>query len=194
MMYGQEIGLYYGFNGSVLSGDQPKGIRIKPERGFAVGLYADFRIAEGVDLSLQPGIQQVKSTVRFSSQQGEKDSLSLRMDYFALPVLVRIYPEKSNRFYFIGGPQFGLLRQSIAKDEFGNESDLKEITNDLIFSFNFGFGYRKRLGRFVLTGELRYEQGITNITQLEGQNALYSRIKLQGMNLTLKFGWPIKNE
>ena len=194
--YGQEIGIFYTKNGSKLSGDKPQGYRIKPDEGFAIGIYADFNIAPDVDISLRPSYLKIQSRVTVRDSQSpdgsRKDTLDFSINYFTLPVLFKFSPEKSDRFYFIGGPMIGFLTESKTVNENGEEQDRTDLINDLNFVLAFGFGYVFPIKTLRLSIEARYEQGLVNITDFGNPEELFSRTKTQGMNLTIGLGLPLK--
>lgn len=193
--YGQTVGIYYTKNGAKLTGDKPEGFRIVYDQGFALGLFYDIPVAHKVRLSVQPGYQKIQSTIKIPGDEGElKDTLKLRLDYFSLPLLFKIHPEKTDRFYFIAGPQVGFLLESKTSDEFGEEQDRSSLFNDLNFTLNFGFGYRIPIKSLELSIEAKYEQGLVNVTDYGNSRELFSRVKTQGLNLTIALGWPFRSE
>lgn len=192
---GQEIGIYYTKNGSKLTGDKPQGYRIAYDQGFALGAYVDLLITPDVTLSIQPGILRVQSTVKIPDLNEElKDSLDLRLDYLTLPLLFKINPVKSKRFYFIGGPSLGFLLESTTTDESGDEQDRSALFRDINLSLNFGFGYKVPVKSLALAFELKYEQGLVNITDFGNPEELFSRVKTQGVNLSIALGLPFKSK
>ncbi len=192
--YSQTIGIYYTKNGAKLTGDKPQGFRIAYDQGFALGLFYDTTVAKDVELSLQPGYQKIQSTVKVPDNEGElKDTLKLRLDYFSLPLLFKFHPEKTNRFYFIAGPQVGFLLESNTTNELGEEQDRSALFNDLNVTLNFGLGYKIPIKTLELLIEARYEQGLLNVTDFGNPQELFSRVKTQGINLTLGLGFPFKS-
>ena len=193
--YSQGVGIYYTKNGSKLTGDKPEGFRVAFDQGFALGVFWDIAIAEEVVLSVQPGFQKMQSIVRAPDSEGEiKDTLELRLDYFSLPLLFKIQPEKTKRFYFIGGPQVGFLLDSKTTDENGQEQDRSQLFNDLNITLNFGFGYKIPIKSLVLLVEAKYEQGLVNVTDFGNSRQLFSRVKTQGVNLTVGLSLPLKSK
>lgn len=192
----QSVGIFYTKNGAKLTGDKPRGFKIAYDQGFAVGAFVDLRIADEVELSLQPGYQKIQSIIKVPDEDdpegGLKDSLDFRLDYFSLPLLFKIHPAKSERFYFIGGPQISFLIESKTTNENGEEENRDELMNDINLSLNFGLGYKIPIKFMQLHIEARYEQGLVNITDFGNPQELFSRVKSQGVNLTLRMGVPLK--
>ena len=124
---------------------------------------------------------------------GFKDTLDFTVRYISLPLLFKLHPIKSDRFYFIGGPQLGFLLDSKTTNDNGEEQDRGDIMNDLNLSFNFGLGYRIPIRSLYLSIEARYEQGLVNITDFGNPQELLSRTKTQGLNLTVAIGLPFKS-
>ena len=194
----QNAGIFYTKNGSKLTGDKPKGFKIAYDQGYALGAFVDLKIVEDVELSIQPGYQKIQSVIKVPDtddpEGGLKDTLDFRLDYFSLPLLFKIYPTNSERFYFIGGPQLGILLESKTSNENGEEQDQDEIMNSTNLSLNFGFGYKIPIKSLYLFIEARYEQGLVNITDFGNPDELFSRVKSQGINLTLGLGMPFKRK
>jgi len=197
-LYGQGIGIYYTKNGSKLTGDKPRDFKIVYDQGFAAGIFWDISVAQDVELSIQPGYQKIQSKIQIPDHDnpdgGLKDTLEFSLSYFTLPILFKIHPIKSKRFYFIGGPQVGFLLDSTTKNENGEEKDQSAIMHDVNFSLNFGFAYKIPIKSTYLFIEARYEQGLINITDFGNPEELLSRVKTQGVNLTLGFGLPFKRK
>jgi hypothetical protein len=193
--YGQGVGIYYTKNGAKLTGDKPESFRIAYDQGFAVGVFYDISIADEVVFSIQPGYQKIQSVVKIPGLDGEmKDTLKLRLDYFSLPLLFKIKPQKTERFYFIGGPQIGFLLESNTTNELGEEQDRSQLFNDLNVTLNFGFGYKIPIKSLILLIEAKYEQGLVNVTDFGNSQELFSRVKTQGVNLTLGLGFPFRSK
>lgn len=197
-LFGQGIGIYFTKNGSKLTGDKPQGFKIVPDQGFAAGIFWDISLTQDVELSLQPGYQKIQSKIQLPDHNnpdgGLKDTLDFSLSYFSLPILFKVHPIKSKRFYFIGGPQLGFLLDSTTTNENGEEKDQSAIMNDLNFSLNFGFAYKIPIKSTYLFIEARYEQGLINITDFGNPEELFSRVKTQGVNLSLGFGIPFKRK
>jgi len=197
-LLGQSAGIFYTKNGSKLTGDKPQGFKIVYDQGFGIGAFLDIHLAEDVELSIQPGYQKIQSKIQIPDQDdpegGRKDTLDFSLSDFSLPILFKIHPTKTERFYFIGGPQFGFLLESKTKNENGEEKDMGDIMNDLNLSLNFGFGYIFPIKSTYLFIEARYEQGLLNLTDFGNPEELFSRVKSQGVNLSLGFGIPFKGK
>ena len=89
----------------------------------------------------------------------------------------------------MGGFDFLFPTKSTA--EIGDESfDLSEDVNNLQISIVFGLGYRVPLKRSKLYFELRYEQGLVNITDVPNPVTSYiPRVKPVAIQLLV--GWQI---
>ena len=197
-LFGQGVGIYYTKNGSKLTGDKPQGFKVVYDQGFGIGAFLDIRLAKDVELSLQPGYLKIQSKIQIPDQDdpdgGRKDTLDFKLTYFSLPILFKIHPTKSERFYFIGGPQVGFKLEITTTNENGEEKDQSDIVEDLNLSLNFGFGYKFPIRSTYLFIEARYEQGLLNITDFGNPEELFSRVKSQGINLSIGFGLPFKQK
>jgi hypothetical protein len=88
----------------------------------------------------------------------------------------------------------GFLLDSTTTNENGEEKDQSAIMNDFNFSLNFGFAYKIPIKSTYLFIEARYEQGLINVTDFGNSDELLSRVKTQGINLSLGFGLPFKQK
>ena len=195
-MYCQNAGIYYTRNGAKLNGDKPKGFTIAYDHGFALGAFLDLTIAPDVELSIQPGYQKLQSIIKIpdtgNPDNDLKDTLDFQLDYLSVPLLFKIHPVKSERVYFIAGPQIGFLLDGKTTNENGEEKDQNDLLNDFNLSLNFGLGYKFPVKSIFLLLEVRYEQGLLNITDYGNPDELFSRVKTQGVNFSLGFFIPFK--
>lgn len=177
------IGVFAGLNSSKLSGDAPNQANYASLMGANLGAYIDFSLSDNFILGVQPSYSQEGTRIIYSISPTENniDSIHVRLNYFSLPVLFKVLTS-NNRFYAIGGLEFGYLVDDFEK--IGDvESELPVNTNDWNFALHFGAGMKIPLGLPNLIIELRYTQGLDNITDTPLQDSYIPRVKTSGLKL-----------
>ena len=185
------LGVVGGFNFGRLNGDAPKKGYYSANSGLNAGLMVDVAVSKTIKLSLQPSYSQEGTKVLYS--QGKYvdpiDSIQLRLNYFSIPVLLKVQ-SSSKHFYAVGGLETAfLLNYKLTSHE-------KTLPNQLsISSFNlaaiFGAGYRIFLGRPVLFIELRYSQGLINLTDEPFDKSYIPRVKTSGFKALIGIELPL---
>ena len=187
-----ELGAYAGIDNGKLSGDKYPNTQYKPSAGILVGLSIDAQISDLISLSIQPGFTSTGSRIQVpdSISNEWKDSISIDFEYLLLPIYIKIQ-SKSKRLYFSSGFEFGYGLSLVVK----NEIDEVDITNELNkwnVSMVFGIGYKIPIKRSGLYFELRYSQGLVNLTKADPQeDDNIPRVKISGLKLVTGFQIPI---
>jgi len=175
------IGIYGGLNNAKLSGDTPSNTSYGGKTGLVFGVMGEFRIAKDVMLGLHPMYIQKGATPTIApiTDDGDPIENDLSMDYFSLPVLVKI--ESGNGVtYVTGGLDLAFLMDASLTTPLG-ESDVKDLLQDIDLSMVFGFGAKIPLGAPLLTLEFRYNQSLLNVADMElGQQDLPVRFRSSG--------------
>ncbi len=157
------IGVVGGLTRYSLAGDQPSGGAYRSLTGGTFGAVCEFGITEYVKLSLQPSWirKGTKIAYKVSGQDERVDSVEVKLDYFSVPVIAKIFTN-SKRFYVSGGLEYAYLLD--AKYITHNETqDAKEDLEKHDFLIIFGVGAHIPAGRFVIFIEGRYTQSIINV-------------------------------
>jgi hypothetical protein len=156
------IGVFGGLIRSNLSGDTPDRFKYETKLGGSAGAVGEFNVTDDVRLSFQPMFLQrgATLTVKLPGESTRRDSLDLRMNYVALPILVKII-SGNGKTYVTGGLSLGYLLSAELSDS-SREKDIKDDLNTIDLSADIGFGIMLPIGKPLLTMELRYEQGLTN--------------------------------
>ena len=160
------IGIFGGVNNSNLIGDAPPGSIYKSDPGLAVGILGEFNITSEVKISLQPMFQQKGTRIAYSviSEREPRDSIDININYFSVPVLLKVYGG-NNLLYVSGGFDFGFkLDATFRRIPSEEEKDISDSFTDLDIAAIFGVGAQFRLGQFYLFIEGRYSQGLGNIS------------------------------
>jgi len=194
------VGIFGGVNNSNLTGDAPPGSTYESDPGLGVGILGEFNITTDVKISLQPMFQQKGTRIAYSvpSERELRDSIDININYFSVPVLLKVYGA-NNLLYVSGGFDIGYkLDASFKRIGSDTEKDISDSFNDFDIAAIFGVGAQFRLGQFYLFIEGRYSQGLGNISSpKEGEpeelNPSFRTTGLQlfaGVMLTLGGGEP----
>ena len=188
------VGFFGGLNNGNLSGDTPPGTSYKGRTGLVMGVMGEFRIAEDVMLGLHPMFVQKGSTPTLKpiTEDGDPIENDLRLDYFSVPVLVKI--ESGNGVtYVTGGLDLAFLMDASLTTPLG-ESDVKDLLQDIDLSMVFGFGAKIPLGSPFLTLEFRYVQSLLNVADIqlgEDEQGLPVRFRSTGVQLLAGLLFPL---
>ena len=149
------MGIKVGGNVANLAGDGTD--NLSGLTNFHAGFFMEIEITK--DVKIQP---ELLFTV-YGFKQSEGDIPSVRLNYVALPVMVKYYV--SENFSFDAGPQFGLL--VTAKNGTGSDADVKSDFYDRDFGVNLGASYAITK---KLSASARYYLGLTDVTAVDTKN------------------------
>jgi hypothetical protein len=191
------LGFWGGLNRASLKGDAPEDASYGTRVGFSGGVVGEFNLTKDVKLSVQPAYFQRGGKIAFEvpDQDEPRDSLQVKLDYYSLPVMLKVI-SGNGKTYVSSGLDFGILSQAelsnLNKDE--PAQDIKSLIQDFDVAVNFGVGVMLPLGSPLLTFELRYSQSLTNLSKA-GENpessALPERFRSSGLQLMTGLLWPL---
>ena len=186
------IGVFGGLNSSKLTGDSPNKAKYKSLMGANVGAYIDIKLSKIIFLSLQPSYTQEGTKISYSVKGLEEpvDSISIRLNYFSLPVFLKV-SSTNGRFYALGGIEAGLLLNNSISSH-GNKQDIDVKIADWNFAAHFGAGIRIPVGLPRLFVELRYSQGLVNLTDEPIEKSYVPRVKTSGFKVLAGIEIPLK--
>ena len=193
LAFGQSyLGVFGGLNMSKLSGDVPADAKYQTLVGMNVGANLDIKIAHNMLLSFQPSYSQEGTKLSYTLRGSSLpiDSISIRLNYFSLPVLLKI-TTNNERFYALAGIETGLLLSS-SKTIDEQEQELDAEVADLNLAMHFGVGLRIPIGFPRLFVELRYSQGLLNLTDDPVVQNSIPRVKTSGMKIILGIEIPLQ--
>ncbi|MEM6844848.1 MAG: porin family protein [Bacteroidota bacterium] len=143
--------------------------------GFSLGLIANFRLADYLDIRVVPEVVFYENRLDYRYIQNGmlvNDQQVVESTFIEIPILFKYKSVRrgNHRMYLIGGVEAGI--EATGRDKGGNESDrlLTESTN---FSLQAGFGMDVYFPLFKFAPEVRYSRGITNV--LSSSENRYSR-------------------
>ena len=160
------IGIFGGVNNSNLTGDAPPGSTYESDIGFGVGILGEFNITSDVKISLQPMFQQKGTRIAYSvpSEREPRDSIDININYFSVPVLLKVYGG-NNLLYVSGGFDFGFkLDATFRRIPTGEEKDISDSFTDFDIAAIIGVGAQFKISLFYIFIEGRYSQGLGNIS------------------------------
>jgi len=184
------LGAFGGFNSSKLSGDAPANAFYSGLMGGNYGVIIDLRLSKGIYLSLQPSYSQEGTKVSYTVKGVEEpvDSVTIRLNYFSLPLLVKV-TSTNQRFYALSGIETArLLNASTIIEE-----DSEEISDVLQWNIavHFGAGIRIPVGYPTIFVELRYSQGLVNLTDEPLNTNIIPRVKTSGFKILVGVEFPL---
>ena len=164
---GGAVGLFGGVNFGNLSGDTPANTSYTSRTGFAAGVVGEIDLAEEVILQLAPMYVQRGTNIEIKPADPADPSefSDLALDYFSLPVLIKLVTG-NGMTYFSGGVDLGFLLDATLTHD-GQESDTSNVIKDIDIAAVFAFGVMIDIGAPLLTLEARYTQSVTNVAEPE---------------------------
>lgn len=179
------VGAVLGVNRTGLSGDKPDNTSYSTSAGLIAGLVLEIPVAKSVAIVFQPGYRQSGANIGFQvpDQDEPVDSLSLRLDYFSLPILLKVITD-GGRWYVTSGVDLGLLTSATLSTVSGSqEIDVKDALSDFDLAVIFGVGRMFPIGRPRITAEIRYSQSLFNLADDSAGGDLPVRFRASGFQL-----------
>ena len=161
------VGALLGANRCSISGDAPLNTSYGGGTGLIVGAQGEIALTQDIALSIQPMLAQSRTELKSaeSEDEGSERTLDLALDYVSIPVVVK-FRAAGGRTYFAGGVDVGFLSSASLTGD-GVDEDVKSLFHDVNVGALFGFGVVFPVGRPRLTTELRYVQGLVNLSGAE---------------------------
>jgi hypothetical protein len=120
------------------------------------------------------------------------DSLIIRLNYISLPVLVKI-STANKKWYAISGIEAGYLLDSFIKSG-DTQEDINADVAQYNIAIHFGAGFRIpfKFGRMFI--ELRYSQGLVNLTDEPIEKSYVPRVKTSGFKVLIGYEIPLSKK
>lgn len=185
------LGVFGGLNNSKLSGDPPPNGTYNNFMGGNFGALFDVKLGKSVYLSIQPSYSQEGTKVAYTvrGEYDPVDSVKFRLNYFSLPLILKV-SSSNDRFYALSGVETAMLLSNAVKME-GAEETYDDISQWNV-SIHFGAGLNIPLGYPSMFVELRYSQGLINLTDKPLTNDIIPRVKTTGFKLLCGVRIPLK--
>ena len=183
-MSGQSyVGAFAGFNRSKLSGDVPHKATYNTLMGANLGAFIDLELGKSIWLSLQPSYSQEGTKISYNvpGQEEPVDSINIRLNYFSLPLLLKV-STPNERFYAIGGFETAYMLNSYMSSH-DVEEDIDANISELNLALHFGAGIHIPVGFPRLFVEVRYTQGLVNLTDEPNAANVIPRVKTSGFKV-----------
>ena len=154
--------------------------------GFNFGGLVDVRLHPVVLLSFQPSYIQKGTKIAFEVRGQDElvDSVDVRFNYLALPLMVKV-STRNERWYVSSGLEFGYLLDSQLKTS-DQEAGIDSLMNDFDLAVDLGVGVLVKMKRPRIFVELRYSQSVTDVVKSNvtlDEVPLAPRIKNNGLFL-----------
>lgn len=185
------IGVFGGLNSSKLAGDVPSSAKYKGLMGANVGANLDIKLAKIIWISLQPSYSQEGTKVSYTvrGQIDPIDSVRIRLNYFSLPLLVKV-SSTNGRFYALGGIETAFMLSNDVSSH-GNSQETDIDISDINITVHFGAGIRIPIGLPRLFVELRYTQGLIDLTDEPIEESYIPRVKTIGFKVLAGIEIPL---
>jgi hypothetical protein len=171
------------------SGEKPENGRYRALTGSKLGAELDIGPYRSVWLSLQPSYVRRGTGIAFAAEGSDEpvDSAEVRLDYFVLPVLLKV-GTLGGRAYVTGGPEVAWLLDASYRTS-TDDSDISNELNAYDFVADFGAGYTFPAGRTSVFLEVRYSQSILNVVDDGARTGAVatSRVKNDGFLFLIGF-------
>jgi Outer membrane protein beta-barrel domain len=180
------IGMSGGISRFKVGGDTPPDGSYGNLTGVSFGGLLDVRLFPVVVLSFQPSFIQKGTKIAYEVRGQDElvDSVDVRFNYLALPLMVKV-STRNERWYVSSGLEFGYLLDGQLKTS-DQEAEIDSLLNDLDLAVNLGVGVLVKKKHPQVFIELRYNQSLTDVVKsnvtLEGAS-LEPRIKNSGLFL-----------
>ena len=185
------IGIVGGLTRFNMDGDRPEKGEYRTVSGGMAGGILEFNLTKNVYLSLQPSYIQKGTKIAFEveGQKERVDSIEVDLDYFSIPVLVKVRT-RGERFYVLGGLEFGYLlkAQHVTSTE---DNDIKDDLDKYDVAVQFGAGYAHPLGRSKIFIEARYVQSVMNVLSDEPDDDVVLGLRLKNTGWIFCAGFMI---
>ncbi len=184
-----KLGITTGINMTSISGDAPEDAGYSKGTGLVFGLTGEYNITRDLIINIQPRYVQKKGKIYYEvNKEDPVDSFETELDYFSLPLILKI-PALTSITFFNGGIDISYLSKASIRNIIGEsiEKDMTDNLNKFDLSFLFGFGLSFKVFKNVrLDAEARYTQSVSNLgknTELIFNGALPERFRSSGLQL-----------
>ncbi|MBK8380317.1 MAG: PorT family protein [Ignavibacteria bacterium] len=184
-----KLGLTTGVNMTSLSGDSPEDAGYSKGAGLIFGLSGEYNITKDLIINIQPRYVQKKGKIYYEIRKEDPiDSFETELDYFSLPLILKI-PALTSITFVNGGIDVSYLSKANIRRITGveDEKDITEYLNKFDLSFLFGLGLSFNVFKNVsLDAEARYVQSVSNLgknSELLYNGALPERFRSSGFQL-----------
>lgn len=151
--------------------------------GFSLGLIANFRLAEFLDLRVMPEVVFYENQVDYNYIRGGQamiDEQVVETTFVEFPILFKYKSMRrgNTRMYLVGGVEPGIEATGKKEDQ---DDDDKLLVNGTNLSVQVGFGLDVYFPLFKFAPEIRFSRGLLNMKN-ERENAYGAPIQSLATN------------
>ena len=160
------LGVLGGLNIANLKLDQGdmEGAEFSTRTVFGFGCVLDYDLSQNIALRLEPMYLQKGADIEWEGYEGE---FIIKLSCLEVPLMFKYSLSSDNiNPYFMAGPSIGFnLSAKTEASSIGvsEETDIKDETQSIDFSLDFGAGVSAPMGNNSIFLEARYALGLTNI-------------------------------
>jgi hypothetical protein len=189
------IGVVGGINSTSLSGDTPEDADYAGKYGYTAGMMADFTLREDIILSIQLRYMLKGTTIAYDVGEYElRDSLEVSLDYFSIPMMVKIN-SANKRTFFSSGIDFSYLTAAKLENLMdGSSRDIADLLTEYDLAVVVGFGVNFPVKTSLISVELKYMQSVWNLSNTsadESGEVFPYRFRISGFQLCTNFLFSI---
>ena len=187
------IGAILGLDRGAISGDAPPNTNYGSGMGWIAGVQVDFHLTSDLALSLQPRINHRSTELISADEESPDESVAdLEFDYVSFPLVLKL-EAAGGRTYVAGGVDLAFLTSARLTGD-GIDEDIESLLHGTDVGALLGFGVVFPVGAPRLTTELRYVQGLVNLSNDSEGAALRNlpdRFHTSGWQLTAGIVFPL---
>lgn len=187
------IGAILGLDRGAISGDAPPNTNYGGGMGWIAGVEVEFPITSDLALSLQPRINHRTTELTSADEESPDESVAdLEFDYVSVPLVLKL-EAAGGRTYVAGGVDLAFLTSARLTGD-GIDEDIESLLHGTDVGALLGFGVVFPVGTPRITTELRYVQGLVNLSNdSEGATLrnLPDRFHMSGWQLTAGILFPL---
>ncbi len=166
--YGFLIGMHSSayrvkYSDAFLANDSLHSITAPNSFGFSLGLIANLRLADYLDLRFLPEVVFYENSLNYNSVKGSQASTNQQLieaTFVEFPLLLKYKSVRrgNSRFYLIGGVEPGIEATGKKEDSEGDHL----IVSSTNLSLQLGFGMDVYFPLFKFAPEIRFSRGLVN--------------------------------
>ena len=193
-----EYGINVGLNGARISGDSPTGFSYLDKMGGTFSLVLNYRIKPDVRLSFQPGFAMNRPVLGVRDKSVDpvvvRDSIDLNLDYIKLPIFLDVLSDNRKWHYMAGVDLQVSPKQTATIIDTGEDIEIDELLRNFNPVIVFGLGRRIFIGKAKTYIDLRFGQGILNVSDTRNdETSLIPRIKTTNVELLIGIEFNAKD-
>ncbi len=198
------------FGGSVTNqfvGDRVSNIsemRFKFGNAFQSGIMVDYAIKKDVSLAIYPSFKQSKGTILEENLNYDPDlemddqfieTQHLALQIFSLPIELKLISDNRKWQFFTGLTYDQIIKATSVNIQSNQKSDISNVVENFNVSATIGLGYRLQIKNQLFTIDIRYAQGLVNVSNVKSDSSTtdFPRLKTTSAESRLTWVLPFGN-